>query len=156
VLARMPKFTFFGCCCCYDSIDLDYITICCKQEGETCCCTNRGCLSVDEESLGVGCVQGDMDECCVLALFCCQMGCKSPATCVNGWSRCLCFAAAQSFPCADDKYVENCVCNFYGLACAPQCGCCPAPQHEVPTMLKSKGASEPPQGAPPASVEIVR
>uniref|UniRef100_A0A7S4JGY6 Uncharacterized protein n=1 Tax=Prymnesium polylepis TaxID=72548 RepID=A0A7S4JGY6_9EUKA len=148
----MAPMTFFGCCCCYEALDFENIVLCCISDGETCCCTNKACLAAGEEPLGVGMVEGDKGECCVLALFCCTYGCKVPSTCCNGWGRCLCFQTAQSCPCGEDKYVKNCVCNAYGVGCAPQCGCCSAPQSEVPTTLKKGGAAA---GAP-TIVEIAR
>ena len=115
----------FGACICgYTAIDFEEISWVCKSKSEFLCCVNEQCLDYYEPSLGCGMTTNeDNKECCKVSVPCYSIGLKKPERLCAGASRYLCFKSAQSLPYHKD-YVDECVCAYYGIQCAPECSCC--------------------------------
>ena len=116
---------FVGFCCEHAGFDCDNTVFCCVQEGEFLCLRSSGCLAAGVPDKGVGMVTQE-DEICKLGLYCCNIGLLVPQTLCKGASQMLCCYSVSSLPCHED-YVPGCVCAYYGLQCAPKCGCCAEP-----------------------------
>lgn len=127
-----------GCCCLYDAIDCNTIELGVRSANDCICIRSSCCLSFSAKSLGVGLTteEGpDSDEICKIALYCCDLGIIKPSTCCSGAESILCYYRVCSFPLNKD-YIDECVCSFCFLQCAPTCGCCEAPP-ECPALAKT-------------------
>eukprot|EP00531_Pseudo-nitzschia_arenysensis_P016062 CAMPEP_0116133632 /NCGR_PEP_ID=MMETSP0329-20121206/10212_1 /TAXON_ID=697910 /ORGANISM="Pseudo-nitzschia arenysensis, Strain B593" /LENGTH=173 /DNA_ID=CAMNT_0003628281 /DNA_START=253 /DNA_END=774 /DNA_ORIENTATION=- len=117
-----------GMCCAYDAIDCNNIEMGCRTEEDCLCIRHTACLSMTAKNKGflLTTDENDPDEICKLGLFCCDVGLVKPSALCSGAAVLCCFYEVCSFPCSD-QYVDECVCAYLGLQCAPKCGCCIAP-----------------------------
>ena len=84
--------------------------------------------------MGCGCTTNkENKECCKCAVPCYAIGLKWPERLCAGAGRFLCIKSAQSFPFHPD-YVEDFVCAYYGIQCAPECSCCGPKGTECPAL----------------------
>ena len=120
--------------CGYTAIDLDNISCLCKGKSEVCCFVSESCLDINEGSLGCGITTNkDNKECCKIAIPCYSFGVKWPERLCSGASQFLCIKSAQALPFHED-YVNECVCAYGGVQCAPVCSCCGPKGTECPAL----------------------
>jgi hypothetical protein len=131
-------FLAIGCIHC--GIKVDDSVLCCVQEHECLCLRSSGCLAIDVPDRGIGLVTEE-DECCKLGFYCCNYGLVWPQVLCKGVEQILCIRRAYACPCHPD-YVPEFVCAYYGLQCAPNCGCC-APGPDSPALNRLVGKVQP-------------
>eukprot|EP00535_Pseudo-nitzschia_heimii_P001451 CAMPEP_0197184110 /NCGR_PEP_ID=MMETSP1423-20130617/9205_1 /TAXON_ID=476441 /ORGANISM="Pseudo-nitzschia heimii, Strain UNC1101" /LENGTH=174 /DNA_ID=CAMNT_0042634841 /DNA_START=215 /DNA_END=739 /DNA_ORIENTATION=- len=140
---------FQGLCCCYAGFDCSDIEFGCRGESEIICLKHAFCLSATAfDSLGCGLTterHENSNEICKIGLFCCDFGIVQPKTVCQVVSNTCCLYNVTSIP-LDKDYVDRFVCAYYGLACAPECGCCVRPP-DCPAYDKMKRRAAPYQEA---------
>jgi hypothetical protein len=113
---------FSGCICCYQSVNLGEITLCCQGSTELLCIVSETCLAVNAQPLGIGLVTDKSNkEICKIGLFCCTLGLKMPEVCCSAASQCLCCEEVASLP-FDSDYVGKPVCAYLCVQCLPEFG----------------------------------
>jgi len=133
----MPECVYSACICCYSSIDLDKILVCCKGGGTCICLEEHCCIAANEKPFEIGLIkqEGFIFK---LGLPCCTCGLKVPdmKDLISSSGQCLCFKQVAQFPFGDQVGAPICAVCF--LQCFPNTGCLQPPPG---------GA-----GAPPAAV----
>ena len=144
---------FIGCCCTNCGVNCDNFVCLCSQKSEFLCLKGESCLAAGVPNKGCGCIT-EGDECCKIGCYCCNLALISPKTCCRGAEQILCLYEVTSLPC-DDAYVPECTLAYYGLQCAPKCGCCGAgPESSALKSLLIQEASS--TAAPTASSQMQR
>jgi len=112
-----------ACFCCWCGLTCTHCKCGCGRKHECLCCVDECCLSIHENSLGLGMVTNeDNKECCKIGINCCACGLKSPEVLCARAEFCFCFEGAAAFP-FTKGYVKSVTCSYCFLSCAP-CGFC--------------------------------
>lgn len=117
-----------ACGCCYSALDCNNIELGMRMEEDCLCIRHACCLSLSAKSLGFGLTtdENDPDEICKVGLGVCDLGLVKPSTLCAGAGKLCCYYEVVSFPCSEN-YVNEFVCAFCFLQCAPNPGCCKPP-----------------------------
>lgn len=142
-----------ACICCYTACDFEDFICCCKSSGECLCLHCGGCLAIGADSLGCGLTTDkDKNECCKLSCLICEFGLVQPRVLCNQAEQCLCYQRVASLPFQDD-YLSECVCAYFFIQCAPECGCCVKPPPCKALQLKKDKGEDAPLAASAMSRE---
>ena len=141
----MPSCMYSAICCSYGACDFDDVLLGCVAKRECLCLTHDCCLApAPVEPFGVGMITDtatNPNECCRIGLYCCACGLQTPSYLCTEATKCCCLEGASSLPCGDE-YLNDFVCAFYCLSCAPNCGCC-VPPPPCPALDKMLGKEAP-------------
>ena len=120
-----------ACLCCWTGYTCDECKPGCGLKREFLCLVEECCLSLSEESLGIGMItNADNKEYCKIGLGFCALGLKPPESLHEGVIYACCMRSAGSFP-FDERTVESFTCACCFLSCAPECGFCVEPKAAV-------------------------
>jgi hypothetical protein len=115
--------------CCYTACDWEDFVCCCKCSGDCLCLRCGYCLAVGADSLVCGMTtNAKKGECCKIGLGICECGLVNPQVLCMYAEQCMCCQRVGALPFHDD-YLPECVCAYYFIQCAPECGCCVKPPH---------------------------
>lgn len=131
---------FVGMLCTNSGFNFDNFVCLCINKNECLCIKSESCIAGGIPDKGVGIITED-DECFKIGCYCCNCALISPKVLCKSAEQCLCCYQVSSLPC-DDAYVPApFTCAFYGIQCAPNCGCCgQGPKSSALLALKSDEA----------------
>ena len=105
----------------------------CRFQEECLCFRRRCCLDPDAQPLtcGISTVEevhrpNQPDLICTLGCKCYEVSLIYPRTCYGAGQHALCMKSGAAVPFHED-YLQEPVCAYYCISCAPKCGCAEAP-----------------------------